>query len=355
MKIKLVYPDHTSKEFFIEKDKVQIGRSQKCDITIDSPVISRQHLKFIKFENQFFVEVVAKNNWISVNGKKLESFPRQLYYSNMRIELPGQIKVSVDMTESVKEELQKGIGKDAQRLIDRIANAKPIQAFVDHRVVLVKFLMFAIPTAIGIFAATVYFDKKNAVKKVPKAKRVYKEQKIKKEEIKWFNERKKISPNQFPDTLLKALIMRNQKCAGRMVHLCTHIFKVKRAPMEGIQPDKQNSYIVTVNSKATRLRLKDKYSLEVIEKLTDREVLKLYAVEYFLEEKLFFRLKKSAVHRITLIMFDYEGNQVEYLTDIIVPVVKSPDINYDELTIILNEIKDKRASDRLKKFLWWID
>ena len=73
MKIQIIDPDQKVEEYDISDDKEQItiGRSSKCDITIDNDNLSRSHLEINCIEGKVFIKDVSQNNWVSYNDKKL--------------------------------------------------------------------------------------------------------------------------------------------------------------------------------------------------------------------------------------------------------------------------------------------
>jgi pSer/pThr/pTyr-binding forkhead associated (FHA) protein len=69
------------KTFIIDKECVVLGRNDSCDITIDDPLISKQHLSICHQENHFFIEDLDSKNSTFLNGKALNK-KKQLIYGD---------------------------------------------------------------------------------------------------------------------------------------------------------------------------------------------------------------------------------------------------------------------------------
>ncbi len=59
-------------EFDLRGPEVIIGRSPDCHITIEDPLVSRQHAKIVIFDAQARIEDLGSRNGVVVNGEKLD-------------------------------------------------------------------------------------------------------------------------------------------------------------------------------------------------------------------------------------------------------------------------------------------
>jgi hypothetical protein len=80
---------------------IVIGRSQKCDISISSEHISRQHLEIIRRDADIYIKDLTLSNWVLYNDEKLPKNQEILYYDFASLILPGGF--SVRITEEVEE------------------------------------------------------------------------------------------------------------------------------------------------------------------------------------------------------------------------------------------------------------
>lgn len=354
MIIKLIFPDGRTQEYTFDKNTVVIGRSKHSDVVIPSDSISRKHLRFFKIGSEVYVEVVAKDNWIALNGKKIENFPRQLYFDTMKIQLPGKIKVSLSDPELEQNKMKKDFQKASESLQRKILRSVGVNPDGELPHLMFKFLRIAVPLACVLFIWQVYWDKKNKPKVVKKAKRVYETEKIPKNKIGWQVVRMKVSPNNFEEVYLKSMLIRTQKCGLKTQALCKFVFKGNRAPLEGIAKVQNNSFVITINIKTTALRIEQDLAKDIVKQLSVGEKVKFYIATQFITEKLMQSFKANAINDLIFIAYDFEGNDVEYLYDVVVPVFKIPKIDRSELGLIISEIQDRRKFDRFNEFFWWM-
>ncbi|MCO4753496.1 MAG: FHA domain-containing protein [Bacteriovoracaceae bacterium] len=95
---KVIYEDE------IDKDRVVLGRGSSCDIRIKEDCISREHLLLERDEERLNLKLLASNNWVILDGKKVltsESYP---FFEFNTVMLPGDMEVRI--TFEKKEETE---------------------------------------------------------------------------------------------------------------------------------------------------------------------------------------------------------------------------------------------------------
>ena len=58
-------------EHQLNAGEVTIGRSSKCDISIDSPELSRQHIRIVRDGPEYEVQDLESRNGVYLNGVKI--------------------------------------------------------------------------------------------------------------------------------------------------------------------------------------------------------------------------------------------------------------------------------------------
>lgn len=58
-------------QYFIDKERLTVGRGSECDITIDDPMVSRVHAGIITVGNDQIVEDLQSVNGTVVNGVRV--------------------------------------------------------------------------------------------------------------------------------------------------------------------------------------------------------------------------------------------------------------------------------------------
>jgi len=90
--ITIVYADNSREEYALSsfnKAAVTFGRSEECDIIIDSPIISRHHGRFEIIGDKCYICDDSSTNGIYLNGEKT-AFGELDEYSDIRIDDPEE-------------------------------------------------------------------------------------------------------------------------------------------------------------------------------------------------------------------------------------------------------------------------
>ncbi len=98
MFLKIIKDETTLDEIEIPKDVIIIGRSEDCDITIDSHFISRKHLEIRKENGGIFLKDISSGNWVSYNNEPLSKEGAAEYFSFSTLALPGGFEIKVDVS-----------------------------------------------------------------------------------------------------------------------------------------------------------------------------------------------------------------------------------------------------------------
>ncbi len=56
----------------LESERVVLGRSRECDITIDDPNVSRRHAELVRQDGAYWIVDLGSTNGIEVNGKRVD-------------------------------------------------------------------------------------------------------------------------------------------------------------------------------------------------------------------------------------------------------------------------------------------
>lgn len=65
-------PDQSPKTYGLEADSIVVGRQPYCDVVLANNAVSREHAKFTKNSNGWFVEDLQSRNGVWVNGRRIE-------------------------------------------------------------------------------------------------------------------------------------------------------------------------------------------------------------------------------------------------------------------------------------------
>lgn len=60
----------TPKCFPLTGDSILVGRQAYCDLVLENHAVSREHAKFIRKKDQWFVEDLQSRNGVWINGKR---------------------------------------------------------------------------------------------------------------------------------------------------------------------------------------------------------------------------------------------------------------------------------------------
>ena len=60
----------TPKRFPLTDDSILVGRQAYCDLVLENHAVSREHAKFIRNKDQWFVEDLQSRNGVWINGKR---------------------------------------------------------------------------------------------------------------------------------------------------------------------------------------------------------------------------------------------------------------------------------------------
>ena len=56
----------------LDSERVVVGRSRECDITIDDPNVSRRHAELVRQDGAYWIVDLGSTNGVVVNGKRVE-------------------------------------------------------------------------------------------------------------------------------------------------------------------------------------------------------------------------------------------------------------------------------------------
>jgi pSer/pThr/pTyr-binding forkhead associated (FHA) protein len=56
----------------LSKEKIVIGRSRECDLTVDDPNVSRRHAEVRRENGTWWIVDLGSTNGVEVNGKRVE-------------------------------------------------------------------------------------------------------------------------------------------------------------------------------------------------------------------------------------------------------------------------------------------
>ena len=79
----------------IDKDSVIIGRGSGSDIRIKEDCISRKHLLLQRDGDRLFIQLLAPQNWIVLDGKKVLDSEQYPFFEFNTVMLPGDMKVRI--------------------------------------------------------------------------------------------------------------------------------------------------------------------------------------------------------------------------------------------------------------------
>lgn len=101
MKIVITDSNNNDSIYEVEEDRVIIGRGEDCQIQINSRHISKHHLEIVQEGDlSFRIKNLSNSNWIALNEEKLDLGDSGEYNETSCLALPGNIKVSVEPTNS---------------------------------------------------------------------------------------------------------------------------------------------------------------------------------------------------------------------------------------------------------------
>ena len=63
---------YTNQYWVIDKPEIILGRDDECDIVLPERQVSRQHIRFIREENRFYIEDLESRNGTWVNGQRVQ-------------------------------------------------------------------------------------------------------------------------------------------------------------------------------------------------------------------------------------------------------------------------------------------
>jgi len=67
-KLIIIYGDHAGREYRLGPERVLIGRTAQCDITINDSSVSRKHASIERKDGRFLLQDLKSTNGTSVNG-----------------------------------------------------------------------------------------------------------------------------------------------------------------------------------------------------------------------------------------------------------------------------------------------
>jgi len=67
-KLIIIYGDHAGREYRLGPERVLIGRTDQCDITINDSSVSRKHASIERKDGRFLLQDLKSTNGTSVNG-----------------------------------------------------------------------------------------------------------------------------------------------------------------------------------------------------------------------------------------------------------------------------------------------
>ena len=56
----------------LDSERVVVGRSRECDVTIDDPNVSRRHAELVRQDGAYWIVDLGSTNGVEVNGKRVE-------------------------------------------------------------------------------------------------------------------------------------------------------------------------------------------------------------------------------------------------------------------------------------------
>ena len=121
MNITITVKGEKETKYNLNQDRIIIGRGSSCDITLNSPGISRSHLQFSCEGKNIFVENISGSNWAKISDEKMEIKKAYACTKSCLIMLPGKISLIVESTiegKDKEETLSSGFEIDDSFLSD---------------------------------------------------------------------------------------------------------------------------------------------------------------------------------------------------------------------------------------------
>ena len=80
----------------LTRERTTVGRSESCDLCLDSPVVSAEHARIVRTKEGFGIEDLGSTNGVTVNGRRLASDELQPIGHGDAITLSDHVLLFVD-------------------------------------------------------------------------------------------------------------------------------------------------------------------------------------------------------------------------------------------------------------------
>lgn len=93
-------------QYEIKKNIIVVGRSNDCDIKIDSDHISRKHLEISLDGETIYLKDLTLSNWVSYNNEKLTKKDYIQYFDFAPLVLPGGVSIHIEPPPVVTDHIE---------------------------------------------------------------------------------------------------------------------------------------------------------------------------------------------------------------------------------------------------------